>query len=244
VRNVGLILSRELGSYVRTPSGYFIAAAVLLLDGLLFNGFAVGDPGERRLSGDVLHYFFYLAGIVTMIGGVVFSMRLLAEDRWTHTDVLLFTSPIREGEVVLGKYLAALTFITVVTLMSLYIPALILVNGKISWGHIAAGYLGVILLGASTLAIGMFASSLTSNPFFAVILSAVFVVLLDPISYLIGQKTDPPWGEIISYAAMHTKHHYGFQRGLVQLSDFVFFGTIIYASLLGATKVLQSRRWR
>src|SRR5690606_10409422 len=90
MRNIGLILSRELGSYVRTPSAYFIAAAVLLVDGLLFNAFAVG---ERRLSAEVLQIFFYFAGIVTMGGGVLFSMRLLAEDRWTGTDVLLFTSP-------------------------------------------------------------------------------------------------------------------------------------------------------
>src|SRR5690606_41964462 len=96
-------------------------------------------------------------------GDVLFSMRLLAEDRWTGTDVLLFTSPIREGEVVLGKYLAALIFLSVLTLASLYVPALIFVHGKVSFGHIAAGYAGMLLLGATTLAIGTFASSLTEN---------------------------------------------------------------------------------
>ncbi|MEQ8890378.1 MAG: ABC transporter permease, partial [Sandaracinaceae bacterium] len=171
--NVGLIIRRELGSYLRTPSGYFIAAGVLLLNGLLFNAFAIGE--EPQLSSDVLRIFFYWAGIVTMLGGVVFSMRLLAEERWTGTDVLLFTSPIREGEVVLGKYLSALIFLTVLTLMSLYLPALIFVNGKVSWGHIGAGYLGMILLGASTLAVGTFASALTKNPFLAVLLSGLFV---------------------------------------------------------------------
>lgn len=241
MRNVGLIFGRELGSYVRTPSAYLIAAAVLLLDGLLFNAFAVG--GEARLSSDVLQIFFYFAGAVTMIGGVLFSMRLLAEDRWTGTDVLLFTSPVREGEVVLGKYLAALVFLTVITVASLYVPALIFVHGKVSWGHIAAGYLGMILLGATTLAIGMFASSLTENPFFAVILSAVFVVLFE-LCWPIGQIADPPLSEIVSYAALHTKHFHGFQRGLVQLSDVVFYLSIVYLSLLAATKVLQNRRFR
>lgn len=77
--NVGLIIRRELGSYLRTPSGYFIAAGVLLLNGLLFNAFAIGE--EPQLSSDVLRIFFYWAGIVTMLGGVVFSMRLLAEER-------------------------------------------------------------------------------------------------------------------------------------------------------------------
>lgn len=240
MRNVGLIMSRELGSYVRTPSAYFIAAAVLLLDGLLFNAFAVG---ERRLSAEVLQIFFYFAGIVTMGGGVLFSMRLLAEDRWTGTDVLLFTSPIREGEVVLGKYLSALIFLTVLTLASLYVPALIFVHGKVSFGHIAAGYLGMLLLGATTLAIGTFASSLTENPFFAVILSFVFVVLFE-LSWPVGQIADPPLQELLSFAALHTKHFHSFQRGLVKLSDVVFYLSIIYLSLLAATKILQSRRFR
>lgn len=239
MRNIGLILSRELGSYVRTPSAYFIAAAVLLVDGLLFNAFAVG---ERRLSSEVLQIFFYFAGIVTMGGGVLFSMRLLAEDRWTGTDVLLFTSPIREGEVVLGKYLAALIFLSVLTVASLYVPALIFVNGKVSFGHIAAGYLGMILLGATTLAIGTFASSLTNNPFFAVILSFVFVVLLE-LCWPVGQIADPPLQELLAYASLHTKHFHAPQRGLMQLSDIVFYLSLIYLSLLAATKVLQNRRF-
>jgi ABC-2 type transport system permease protein len=240
VRNIGLIAGRELGSYVRTPSAYFIAAAVLLVDGLLFNAFAVG---ERRLSAEVLQIFFYFAGIVTMGGGILFSMRLLAEDRWTKTDVLLFTSPIREGEIVLGKYLAALLFLTVLTISSLYVPALIFVNGKVSFGHIGAGYLGMILLGATTLAVGTFASSLTDNPFFAVILSFVFVVLLE-LGWPVGQIADPPLAEILSYTALHTKHFHSFQRGLVQLSDVVFYLGVIYLSLLAATKVLENRRFR
>lgn len=240
MRNVGLIIGRELGSYVRTPSAYFIAAAVLLVDGLLFNAFAAN---EVRLSAEVLRIFFYFAGIVTMGGGILFSMRLLAEDRWTKTDVLLFTSPIREGEVVLGKYIAALVFLTVLTIASLYVPALIFVNGKVSFGHIAAGYVGMILLGATTLAIGTFASSLTENPFLAVILSFVFVVLLE-LGWPVGQIADPPLGEILAYAALHTKHFHAFQRGLVQLSDVVFYLGIIYLSLLAATKVLQNRRFR
>lgn len=241
MRNVVLILSRELASYVRTPSGYLIAAAVLLLDGLLFNAMAMGD--QPRLSADVLSGFFYFAGIVTMIAGVLFSMRLLAEERWTGTDVLLFTSPIREGEIVLGKYLSALIYLTVVTCLTLYLPALIFVHGKVSWGHIGAGYLGMILLGATTLAIGTFASSLTRNPFFAVILSAALVVVIE-LSWPIGQIADPPLNDVLSYAALHTKHFSPFQRGLLQTSDLVFYASVIYLSLLAATKVLESQRWR
>ena len=241
MRNVGLIIRRELASYVRRPSGWFIAAAVLLLDGLLFNAFGIG--GDAQLSSTVLQLFFYWAGIVTMLGGVLFSMRLLAEERWTGTDVLLFTSPIRESEIVLGKYLSALSFLTLVTILTVYLPALIFVNGRVSFGHIGAGYLGMILLGASTLAIGTFASSLTRNPFLAVILAGVFVGLME-LCWPLGQIADPPLTDILSYVALHTKHFSPFQRGLLQLSDVVFYLSIIYLSLLASTKVLESQRWR
>ncbi len=123
------------------------------------------------------------------------------------------------------------------------VPALIFVHGKVSFGHIAAGYAGMLLLGATTLAIGTFASSLTENPFFAVILSFVFVVLLE-LAWPVGQIADPPLQELLSYAALHTKHFHSFQRGLVKLSDVVFYLSLIYLSLLAATKVLQNRRFR
>lgn len=241
MRNVGLIIARELASYLRRPSGWFIAAAVLLLDGLLFNAFAIAD--EAQLSATVLQLFFYWAGIVTMLAGILFSMRLLAEERWAGTDVLLFTSPIRESEIVIGKYLSALAFLTLITLLTVYLPALIFVNGRVSYGHIAAGYIGLVLLGATTIAIGTFASSLTKNPFLAVIVSALFVGLME-LCWPLGQIADPPLTEILSYLALHTKHFSPFQRGLFQLSDVVFYISVIYLSLLASTKVLESQRWR
>lgn len=241
MRNVLLIVRRELGSYLKRPSGYFIGAAILLLHGLLFNAFAISD--EAQLSADVLRIFLYWGGIVTMLGGILFSMRLLAEERWTGTDVLLFTSPIREGEIVIGKYLSALSFLSLVTLLSVYLPALIFVNGRVSVGHIAAGYLGMLLLGATTLAVGTFASALTKNPFFAVILSALFVGLLE-LCWPLGQISEPPMTELLSFVALHTKHYAQAQRGLLQLSDVVFYGSVIYFALLAATKVLESQRWR
>ncbi len=241
MRNIGLIVRRELSSYLKRPSGYFIAAAILLLHGLLFNAFAISD--EAQLSADVLRIFLYWGGIVTMLGGVLFSMRLLAEERWRGTDVLLFTSPIRESEIVVGKYLSAVSFLSLITLCSVYLPALIFINGRVSVGHIAAGYLGMLLLGATTVAVGTFASSLTKNPFLAVILSALFVGLME-LCWPLGQVADPPLTDLLGYIALHTTHYAQFQRGLFRMSDLVFFGGVIYISLLAATKVLESQRWR
>lgn len=239
--NVLLIVRRELGAYLRTPSGWIIAASVLLIDGLLFNTRAVGST--PRLSSEVLQQFFIDAGGTTMLAAVLFSMRLLADERAQGTEVLLFTSPIREREIVIGKYLASLLFLTLLTALTLYLPALIFVHGKVSFGHIGAGYLGMFLLGAATLAVGMFASSLVRNPFLAVIVAAVFVTTLE-LGWWVAQITDPPLRTIVGYMAPYMKHFHPFRRGLVQLSDVVFHLSVVYFGLLAATRVLESQRWR
>lgn len=239
--NVLLIVRRELASYLRTPSGYVIAAATLLVMGLLFNARAIGD--QPRLSSDVLQQFFIDAGGLVVIAAVIFSMKLLAEERAAGTQVLLFTSPVREGEIVVGKYLAALAFLLVLILLSLYLPALIFVNGKVSFGHIGAGYLGMFLLGATVLAVGTFASSLVRNPFLAVLLAAVFVTLLE-LGWWVARLGDGPLMELLAYGAPYMKHFHPFRRGLLRLSDVVFYLSVIYLSLLAATRVVQSQRWQ
>ena len=241
MNNIALIMRRELASYMKTPSGYVIAAAILLINGLLFNTRAIGPTPQ--LSSDVLRLYLINAGGTTMLAAVLLSMRLLAEERASGTQVLLFTSPVREGEIVLGKFLAAQVFLSGLVLASLYLPALIFVNGKVSLGHIASGYLGMLLLGACTLSIGTLASSLVRNPFLAVVLSAATVAVLE-LGWWIAKIADPPFSSVLSYMAPYMKHFHPFDRGLVQLSDLVFYGSVIYFCLLLATRVLKSQRWR
>src|SRR5262249_26469674 len=144
-----LIARRELGAYLRSMSGYVIASLVLLVDGILFQALVLG-AGER-LSSEVLSGFFFYASGLTMVSSVFISMRLLAEERQTGTLVLLTSSPVHDWEIVLGKFLSALAFLAMITLASVYMPALIFVNGKVSLGHMAAGYVGLLLLGSATL---------------------------------------------------------------------------------------------
>ena len=242
MRNIILIIRRELGSYLRTPSGYIIAAAVLLVNGLLFNALAIGDTPQY--SSDVLTHYLWYAGGMTLVAGVLFSMRLLAEERAKGTQVLLFTSPIHEEEIVIGKYLSSLVFLTCLTLLSLYLPALIFINGKVSWGHIWSGYIGMILMGAATLAIGVFATSLVKNQFLGVLLTAVFVTL-QVLCWFVAKVTDPPLRSVFEYFSPFYKHYSGsFMLGIVRLSDVVFYFSVIYLSLLAAVRVLKSQRWQ
>ena len=98
-----------------------------------------------------------------MIAGILLTMRLLAEERQQGTDALLLTAPIQEGHIVVGKFLGALSFLLIITLGTIYMPLLIQINGKVSWGQIAAGYIGLSCLGASTIAIGTFGSTISKK---------------------------------------------------------------------------------
>ena len=154
MNTVLLIARRELGAYLRTMSGYVIIAVMLFIDGLLFNAYAAQGGGKR--SSEVLADFFTLTSGITLVGTVFLSMRLIAEERQTGTIALLYSAPVLDVEIVLGKFLASLAFLSVFFLATLYMPALVAVYGKVAPGHIAAGYLGLLLVGSAGLAIGTF----------------------------------------------------------------------------------------
>lgn len=241
MRNVMLIARRDLGAYFRTLSGYVIFGLVLLVDGLLFNAFALGEVDRK--SSEVLSKFFYFSSGTTMIASVLVSMRLVAEEKQTGTLVLLASSPLREREIVLGKYLSGLVFMTLITVATLYMPLLILMHGKISWGHLAAGYLGLLLLGGATLAIGTLGSALARTQVLAVILSGVMVVLL-LTCWLLQNITEYPWNEIVLELALYHRHFTAFSAGMIRVADVLYYGALSYVALFFATRVLEARRWK
>src|SRR5215472_17743791 len=137
MRMAALIVRRELGAYFRSPLGFIILSTVLLLDGLLFNAYALG-AGERRSSSVLLLFFFYSSG-TTMVASLVISMRLLAEERQTGSAALLLAAPLREWEIIAGKFLSAWIFLAIITVATVYMPMLIFVNGSVTAGQIVAG---------------------------------------------------------------------------------------------------------
>ncbi|HEY7956536.1 MAG: ABC transporter permease [Polyangia bacterium] len=236
-----LIARRELAAYLRSWTGYVIIAAVLAVDGLLFNAYALGGADKR--SSEVLSLFLYFSSGTTMIASVFISMRLLAEERQTGTLALLYSSPVRDGEIILGKFLSALAFLGILTLATIYMPALIFVHGKISWGHIFGGYFGLMLLGSSALAIGTFGSALSRTQVLAAITSGCLIVAM-LVSWLLGRVTERPLSEIFSAMAMHGMHFQPFQSGMIHLRDVVYYLVVTYVFLFAATRVLEARRWR
>ena len=233
------LTKRELASYLNTTWGISILAVILLLDGLLFNAFSLGS--SPRYSADVLEDFFYFSSGTTMIAGVLLTMRLLAEERQTGTESLLQTAPITEMQVIFGKFLGAYFFLMLITALTIYMPFLIQVNGKISWGQIFAGYLGLACLGATAISIGTFGSAIAKNQLFAAILGGGILVLF-LLGWLLGEITSPPLNEIFSYTALFDKHFQPFMTGRINSEGIIFYLSISFGFLLLATRVLQARR--
>lgn len=241
--NVLLITRRELNAYVRSWMGFAVAAAVLLIDGIWFMAKALGPVGGKRLSAAVLGEFFHGVTGTTMIACVVLAMRLIAWEHEHGTLVLLRTSPIRDRDLVFGKYLAVLLIMTIVTALTVYMPALIFVNGRVSLGHIAVGYCGVLLLASASISIGLFASAVAPNQVVAIIIGGVLlgtIVLL----WMVARVSDPPINEFIEGLALHHARQRPFMSGLLRLENIVYYAAVTFFFLTASIKTLEARRWR
>lgn len=236
------IYKRELGGYLRSPLGYIIAALFLLACGLLFQSEALSRG--KMLSADVLRKYFQLASGATVIAGICLSLRLLTEERQAHTIVLLNTSPVRDVEIVLGKFLAALTFLALILGLSVYIPLLIKVNGKVSGAEILVGYVGLFLLGAASLAMGLLASAFTRHLLIALGLGAFFAFLIFILYPFAGRLDEPLKGVIQDLGLWHVHFAGSFMQGVFSLKDAVYYLAMTYFFLLLATKVLEAKRWQ
>src|SRR4030042_5506643 len=156
MRNVFHIAKRELGAYFVSPIAYVVSAIYLAVFGGLF-GFILYFSREATLRYIFLHGISLLFLVLVT---QVLTMRLLSDEQRQGTMELLLTSPLKDWEVVLGKYLASLAILLVMMLLTAYLPILLLAVGNPDVGPMLTGYLGYFLLSAALLAIGVFASSL------------------------------------------------------------------------------------
>lgn len=235
-----LIARRELSSYARSPIGAIMLAASLMATGLYFYIYGLST---RKLSAEVLFYFFNGLSAVVTVACIILAVRLVAEERQTGTMVMLTTSPASSGSIIVGKYLSALGLLALLTALTVYMPALIFVNGKVSVGHILVGYAGMLLLGSSVMAIGLFASSLTRSQVVAGAVAAAICALM----YLIGmlsKAAEPPINGYLLGLGLYHNNITPFMKGVLRLGGVVYYVFVTYFFLLAATRVLDSRRWR
>ena len=241
MRGMMLVARREMAAYFNSYWGWVVIAVILLIDGLLFNAFAVGD--QPKYSSKVIEDFFFFSFGCTVIASLPITMRLFAEEKQTGTMVLLDSAPLSRWQVVGGKYLSAMAVMAVLVLSTLYMPALVFVNGKVSNGHIFAGYLGLLLVAAATVGIGTFGSAIARHQIVAFIISGL-LLLFFVLAWLLAKVTDPPLQDIFSYLSFFDRHFRGFKEGKINTESIVFYLSVAFATLMMTSRFMAVRRWR
>jgi ABC-2 type transport system permease protein len=172
------------------------------------------------------------------------TMRLLSEEQKSGTMELLMTLPLKDGEVVLGKFAASFVFYIVVTILTFMYPVALLRFGNPDIGPILTAYLGVILWGAALLAIGVLASALTENQIVAFMVAFGIILALFLTGLLASFFTASPQLETVFNEVSLNSHLNNFMTGLVTAADVLYYVLITAVALFAAARVLESRRWR
>jgi ABC-2 type transport system permease protein len=237
--NTLTIFRREMSAYFNSPVGYIVIAMFLLVSGylLFFHGGGVFLAGEASLRG-----FFGWTPFIFIFFTPAITMRLLAEERRSGTLELLITMPVTDWQVVLGKFLAAVGLWTLAILLTLAYPITLSRLGDLDWGAVAGGYIGLVLMGAAYLAIGLMASSWTRNQVVAFIVALGITLAL----YLCGQTlpvVPPALVPLLEYISLDY-HFANISKGVVDTRDLIYYASLIGGCLFLAKQSLESRRWR
>jgi ABC-type transport system involved in multi-copper enzyme maturation permease subunit len=239
--DIGVVFRREMGAYFNSPIAYiFIIVFLVLTSGFYVNGFFLTGTAEMRDFFDSLPLFliFFIPAI---------TMRLWAEEQRLGTFELLMTLPMKPWHIVLGKYLASLTFFGIALGCTITIPLSLAWIGSPDPGAIVCGYLGALLLGAFYLAIGIFISGLFRDQITAFVLTlpACFFFFLAGTQFVAGQLDGwvPGLGSFIQESFGLMAHFEGIQRGVIGVDNVVFFLSFSVVFLILNAFSLEGRKY-
>ena len=224
-------------------SGWFFSQIFLYYSDISMRSFM--QPGMAQslnITESVMRPLFTNMSVVLLFFMPMLTMRLFAEEKKSGTMELLLTYPVRDGEVLAGKFLAAGALYVILLGLTLVYPAIIAYFTRIEWGPILTGYLGLVLTGATFLAVGVLISSLTENQIVAGF--GTFGVLLG--LWIIGWGAEFAGGNlraVLQYLSI-TEHMDTFSRGLIDTKDLVYYGSAIALALFLTLRSLDSKRWR
>jgi ABC-2 type transport system permease protein len=248
MRNIWTIAEREYKLYFSSPVAYMITAIILLVLGIFFT-LAVANALNpmNQFVPDVRHTLYPLA-VLLMLATPAVTTRLLAEEQRMGTIELLLTAPVRDWELVVGKWLGAYLFMLTIVALSLIFPFVLhqMIDPGIDQGILITGYLGLILLCAALTAIGVWISSLFSSQIaaFATTMGVLILMwwIISPITQTMGPANS--MGELVSYLDLAQHYFQNFVMGIVDLRDVVYFLSITALGLFLGTMSVETRRWR
>jgi ABC-2 type transport system permease protein len=169
-------------------------------------------------------------------------MRLFAEEKRTGTIELLATSPIRDSEVIIGKWLAAVGLYSFMLLFSALNFVFLFIYGKPDWKPFALGYLGLLLQAGGLLAVGTLISTMTKNQIIAGAATFAVCLMLWVLDWVTGYET-ATWARVLAYMSVIT-HFESFAKGVFNTKDAIFYASLIFLGLFLTTRSMESLRWR
>jgi len=254
MKNTWIILRKELHGYFVSPVAYGLLTMFAVIFGFFFwNALAYlvfsalqaqlrGEPMPMNINEQLIRPLLGNISVVGLFFIPMITMRLFAEEKRTGTIELLATSPIRDIEVVMGKWLAAMALYACMLVFSGVNLAFLFRFGNPDWKPIAVAYLGLLLQAGGLLAVGTFISTLTRNQIIAGAATFAACLMLWIFAWVGGYEV-AAWAQVLSYMSVVT-HFDSFSKGVLDSKDVIYYLTLIFLGLFFTSQSLESLRWR
>jgi ABC-2 type transport system permease protein len=254
LRNVLAIADKELRSYFASPIAYIILGLFAILFGWFFYVFLMffvqrssgmgqfGGGGPVNINQDMIRGVLMNSAVIILFVMPMITMRTYAEEKRSGTIELLLTSPVTDVQIILGKFFGAMGLYAAMLLVTIVYMAMLFYFGNPEWRPIAAGYLGLLLMGGCFISVGLLISSLTKNQIVAGVLTfAVFLML-----WVLNWRADQsgPWaGAILNHLSI-VDHFDDFARGIIDTKHVIYYLSFITFGLFLTAKSVDSERYR
>lgn len=255
MKNLWIIAKKELRTYFTSPIAYVVMTVFLVLVGFFFYSLMYWFNAQSMQMAQNQYYanqininqmlfspLFHNISIILLLMLPLLTMRLFAEEKKIGTEELLYTSPISVGEIILGKFIASLLVLVAMLALTGLLAVFTFLYGNPELAPVLMGYLGLFLLGASFIAIGLFFSSLTDNQIVAAVLTFGSLLLFWIISWASNAATGF-WKEVLNYVSIF-QHFDNLTQGILDTTDVVYYISFAFFGLFLTHTVIQSRRWR
>jgi ABC-2 type transport system permease protein len=254
VRNVLTIFGKEIRSYFASPIAYGLMGVYAFLAGWFFYVYVsmfVRQSIESQMMGRgmpmnvnewVIRPVMMNLSVIGLFLIPMITMRLFAEEKARGTIELLATSPVHDWQIIVGKWLAALALYATLLGLSLLNLIVLFFYGRPDIGPIVTGYLGLLLLGGTLLAIGAFISTMTKNQIVAAVATFAVALFLWVLDWVSSFETGT-WATVVSYMSVIT-HFEAFSKGVIDSKDVIFYISAIFFGLFLTARSMESLRWR
>ena len=246
MQNAWIIARRELGSIFVQPIAYVFIAAMTFITGLIFAGqLSVVAQGFQGASTPTVADFMGTFTFLGVFAIPAITMRLVSEERQSGTVELLMTMPVTDGQVILGKFFAALLLYAATVAITLIYPFVLLRFGNPDVGPMISSYLLVLLWGASLIAIGIFTSTISTNQINAFMFSFAIILVFYLLSFLSNTASFlPVQVSTVMRELSLVSHQDNFFNGVLTAKDVLYYVLVTGSFLFAAARFFESRRWR